>query len=63
MKATHVVIDNEGMYLKCGEKVWIVYLDGGKSAQVQSVNPSYDDGLWWTAVSNLKKIVTQMENK
>lgn len=62
MKATHVVIARVGRWLQAGEKVYITG-GGGPSHMVQSVKPSYGDGHWCVSAHNLKKIVTQMENK
>jgi len=64
MKATHVVIANEGKYLKAGEKVYIYrHEPGDATCTVQSILPSFGDGRWCTWAHNLKKIFTQMENK
>lgn len=67
MKATHVVITNEAHYLERGEKVCIsenplFALAVGK-VWVQSINPSYGDGLWSTRISNLKPLSKTLENK
>ena len=62
MKATHVVIEDVGRFLRAGEKVYIeTVFDGG--VRVQSINPSYKDGLWATPLSNLKRLNENLENK
>lgn len=63
MKATHVVIEDVGHFLKAGEKVYII-ASGEFEARVQSVNPSYKEGRWFSRLENLRPIRNlKMENK
>lgn len=65
MKATHTVIENEGQYLKAGEKVYILTKpDPARDVWVQSVEPTCHDGRWYTSLSNLRPLKsTSLENK